>query len=108
LLKPIQTSYKRSATEDANALGFLHIVVKDEVLLYRAALGVYNLKMAYMVAAAGHMDPLSTRLSCELCKEWMNAIDDIPLTGDPSITNQPAATFSCLERKEDVPVLISL
>jgi hypothetical protein len=55
--------------------------------------------MAYMVAAAGHMDPLSTRLSCALCKEWMNAIDDIPLTGDPSITNQPAATFSCLERE---------
>jgi elongator complex protein 1 len=57
LLKRIRAVYKRSAAEGANALDFLHVLVKDEELLYRKALGTYNLTMAYMVAKASHMDP---------------------------------------------------
>jgi hypothetical protein len=57
LLKRIQTSCKRSATECTNALDVWQVLAKDEELLYREELYANNLKMAYMVTMVSHMGP---------------------------------------------------
>lgn len=72
-LEEVRRSRSVSPEEGASALDFLHVLLKDEELLYNEALGMYDLSLAAMVAKASVMDPAD--YSGEL--RMLNSMDEL-------------------------------